>query len=68
MSQTSIVSVATSGFLPPELVNIIKSEAHTLLREHRTRTFSVEYRSDDGILIEARLRTRERVVIVPLTT
>lgn len=59
---------STSGFLPPALVDVVKSEVASVGRERRTRTFEVQYRAVDGILIEARLRTRERVIVVPLTS
>lgn len=67
MSSTGVCT-STSGFLPPELVDVLKGEVISLGHERRTRSFSVEYYVRDGVPIEARFRTRERVIIVPLTT
>ncbi len=59
---------SSSGFMPVELVDVIKSEVCFLAGEQRTRTFSVEWRVERGALIEARVRSRECLRIVDLST
>lgn len=63
------LSTASSGRLfPRELIETVKSEAKSLEREQRTRTFYVEYRVTDGVPLEARVRSRESLIVVPLTS
>ncbi len=68
MIETTKINVCTTDVMPPALVDVLKSEARDLMREKRTRTFVLEFRSDDGVMLEARLRTRGRVIVVPLTS
>ncbi len=63
---TGFVCSSTSSYFPQELVNVMKGEVTCIGRERRTRTFAIEYRAVDGVLVEARLRSRERVIVVPL--
>jgi len=56
------------GLFPEALVDAVKGEALFLGREQRTRTFAVEYRVVDGIAREARLRSRECLIVVPLSS
>ena len=54
--------------MPDRLVATIKGELTSLQCEGRTRTFMVEYRVEKGIPIEARVRNRETLHIVALSS
>jgi hypothetical protein len=60
--------VSDHGLFPPALIDAVKSEVLLLGREERTRTFSVDYRVVAGVAREARVRSRESLIVVPLTT
>ncbi len=62
------MSTSSSGFLPESLVDAIKGEVCALQHEGRTRTFLVEFRVEHGTPVEARLRSRESVRIVSLSS
>ena len=58
----------TSGIFPPVLMDRVKAEFVSIAREGRTRTFYIECRSDQGVPQLARLRSREAVFEVSLST
>lgn len=58
----------SSSILPPALVDRVKAEFDILAREGRTRTFYIECRSDQGVPHSARLRSRESVFEISLST
>lgn len=53
---------------PAALVDRIKAEWLSIARENRTRSFTIECRSDQGVPHLARLRSREAVFEVDLST
>jgi hypothetical protein len=60
---------STTGFIPGALVDIIKSAIYGAESSYEgPRKFSVEYFIRHGVAIEAVVRTREMVTVVPLTT
>ncbi len=63
-----MIMTSSSGFLPGELVQALKSELLGLEREGRTRTIAIEWRIEAGVPVEARVRSRESLRIVALTT
>ncbi len=62
------MTTSSSGFLPENLVSTLKGELLSLERESRTRTLLVEYHVEHGIAREARIRNRESLHIVALTS
>lgn len=59
---------STSGFMPPSLVNAIKGELFSVHREGSSRTIMVEYWVRQGTPIEARVRSRESLHVVALSS
>lgn len=53
---------------PTPLKEAVRSEVLRIGVEERTRTFSVEYRCVNGVMKEARVRGRETLIIVPITS
>ena len=68
MSGSTSGGVRESRLFPEALIDAVKSEALFLGREQRTRTFAVEYRCVGGIVREARVRGRETLIVVPLSS
>ena len=62
------IHASSSGFLPAELVSALKSELLSLEREGRTRTVEIHWRVEHGQPIEARVRSRECLRIVSLSS
>jgi len=58
----------SSGFLPGPLISAIKGELLSIEREGSTRTMTVEYWVTRGQPVEARVRNRETLHIVALSS
>ena len=62
------MGTSSTGFMPPPLVNAIKGELINVGREGSTRTVLVEYWIKQGLPVEARVRNREALHIICLSS